>query len=101
MLPSSLRQRVFVERQPHLLRARAQHDAVLLAPREILQRRAVTFRRQRPQIHLQPLQPELDAGLVRTLPQHFMRPRMHHEFLHRLRRARPRHQQIQIARPFP
>ena len=69
-------QAVFVERQPELQRPLPQRDVVVLAAREILHRRAEALLRQRPDVHLDALQPDLRAGLVRALAQHLVHPRM-------------------------
>ena len=69
------KQAVFVERQPHLQSALAKRDIVILAAGEILHRRAVTFGRKRPHIHLNAFEPDFRAGLVLSTAEHFVHAR--------------------------
>ncbi len=59
-----LEQAVFIEREAKLQGAAAHQDVVLLAAGEILHGCAVAFLRERAQIHLQAVEPILDAGFV-------------------------------------
>ena len=83
-------QAVFIEREAQLERAAAQQDVVLLAAGEILHGRAVAFVRQRAQIHLQALEPILDAGFVGAFAEHAVRLGMLHESLERVGARRGR-----------
>ena len=70
---------------------------MFFAAGEILHRRAVALVRERPQIHLQAFQAELNAGFVRALPQDGVRFRMCDKPFEGIGRAWTSNQQIEIA----
>ena len=99
-------QRVFIQRQSHVVRAPSQHHVVLLRAREIHQRRAKILFFEQAHVHLQPIcQPEAD--LVLPMRQDLIDIRKFqdvfgeriHMFLRR-ESVCQRHQQIQIAYGF-